>query len=75
MLLKKWRSRGRLSKYVFLETVCRKFRLSNCYFFVRVIDRDGNAINITMLPNDMVFYESHSLIHGVSNFLVIMVRV
>jgi len=32
----------------------------------RVIGRDGKAVNIMMEPSDMVFYESHSLIHGVS---------
>lgn len=27
-------------------------------------DRNGNAVNVTMQPGDMVLYESHSLIHG-----------
>jgi hypothetical protein len=31
---------------------------------LEVYDRLGNAVNITMEPGDMVFYESHSLIHG-----------
>eukprot|EP00934_Nitzschia_sp_Nitz4_P008895 Nitzschia sp. Nitz4//scaffold43_size134323//66673//68223//NITZ4_003301-RA/size134323-processed-gene-0.50-mRNA-1//-1//CDS//3329551954//8885//frame0 len=31
---------------------------------LEVYDRAGNAINVTMEPFDMVFYESHSLIHG-----------
>jgi prolyl 4-hydroxylase len=31
---------------------------------LEVYDRSGNAVNITMEPGDMVFYESHSLIHG-----------
>lgn len=31
---------------------------------LEVYGRDGNAVNITMEPFDMVFYESASLIHG-----------
>ena len=31
---------------------------------LEIYDRQGNAINITMEPGDMVLYESHSLIHG-----------
>lgn len=31
---------------------------------LEVYDRFGNAVNVTMEPGDMVFYESHSLIHG-----------
>jgi prolyl 4-hydroxylase len=31
---------------------------------LEVYDRLGEAINITMQPFDMLFYESHSLIHG-----------
>jgi prolyl 4-hydroxylase len=31
---------------------------------IEVIDRHGNAVNITMQPGDMVLYESHSLIHS-----------
>lgn len=31
---------------------------------LEVYDRFGNAVNVTMEPFDMVFYESHSLIHG-----------
>jgi len=31
---------------------------------LEVIDRQGNAVNVTMEPGDMVLYESHSLIHG-----------
>ena len=31
---------------------------------LEVIDREGNAVNVTMEPGDMVLYESHSLIHG-----------
>jgi len=31
---------------------------------LEVYDRNGHAVNITMEPGDMVFYESHSLIHG-----------
>ena len=31
---------------------------------LEVYDRQGNAVNITMEPGDMVLYESHSLIHG-----------
>jgi hypothetical protein len=27
---------------------------------------DGIATNITMLPGDLVLYESHSVLHGVS---------
>jgi hypothetical protein len=31
---------------------------------LEVYDREGNAVNVTMEPGDMVLYESHSLIHG-----------
>ena len=31
---------------------------------LEVIDREGNAVNVTMEPGDMVLYESHSLIHA-----------
>jgi len=31
---------------------------------LEVYDRDGQAVNVTMEPGDMVLYESHSLIHG-----------
>jgi prolyl 4-hydroxylase len=31
---------------------------------LEVIDRHGNAVNVTMEPGDMVLYESASLIHG-----------
>ena len=31
---------------------------------LEVYDRDGNAVNVTMAPGDMVLYESGSLIHG-----------
>jgi hypothetical protein len=31
---------------------------------LEVYDRDGNAVNVTMEPGDMVLYESGSLIHG-----------
>jgi len=31
---------------------------------LEVIGRDGKAHNVTMLPGDMVLYESHSLLHG-----------
>jgi len=31
---------------------------------LEVYGRDGLAVNITMLPGDMVLYESHSLLHG-----------
>jgi hypothetical protein len=31
-----------------------------------VIGHDGKATNITMLPGDLVLYESHSVLHGVS---------
>ncbi len=31
---------------------------------LEVYDRFGDAINVTMQPFDMVFYESHSLLHG-----------
>lgn len=30
----------------------------------RVINRNGNAVNITLQPGDMVLYEGHSTIHG-----------
>jgi len=33
-------------------------------WILEVFDRDGNAINVTMEPGDMVLYESGSLIHG-----------
>lgn len=31
---------------------------------LEVYNRDGQAVNVTMEPGDMVLYESHSLIHG-----------
>ncbi|KAI2501698.1 hypothetical protein MHU86_12766 [Fragilaria crotonensis] len=31
---------------------------------LEIYDREGNAVNVTMEPGDMVLYESHSLIHG-----------
>lgn len=31
---------------------------------LEVYDRNGNAVNVTMEPGDMVLYESGSLIHG-----------
>jgi len=31
---------------------------------LEVYDRNGNAVNVTMKPGDMVLYESHSLLHG-----------
>lgn len=31
---------------------------------VEVIAHDGTAHNISMLPGDMVLYESHSVLHG-----------
>ena len=31
---------------------------------LEVYDREGNAVNVTMEPGDMVLYESHSTIHG-----------
>jgi prolyl 4-hydroxylase len=31
---------------------------------LEVYGRDGIAVNITMVPGDMVLYESHSIIHG-----------
>ncbi|KAG7347910.1 ankyrin repeat domain protein [Nitzschia inconspicua] len=33
-------------------------------WLLEVYDRDGNAVNVTMEPGDMVLYESGSLIHG-----------
>ena len=33
---------------------------------LEVYGRDGQAVNITMVPGDMVLYESGTLIHGVS---------
>lgn len=33
---------------------------------LEVIGHDGIAVNITMEPGDLVLYESHSIIHGVS---------
>jgi prolyl 4-hydroxylase len=35
---------------------------------LEVYNREGNAVNVTMEPGDMVLYESGSLIHGVSWF-------
>lgn len=34
---------------------------------LEVIGHDGIAVNITMVPGDLVLYESHSIIHGVRN--------
>jgi len=31
---------------------------------LELVGHDGNAVNITMEPGDMVLYESHSVIHG-----------
>lgn len=31
---------------------------------LEVIGHDGKAYNVTMLPGDMVLYESHSILHG-----------
>jgi hypothetical protein len=31
---------------------------------LEVYDRQGKAVNVTMEAGDIVFYESHSLIHG-----------
>ena len=33
-------------------------------WLLEVIDREGNAVNVTMEPGDMVLYESGSLIHA-----------
>jgi hypothetical protein len=33
---------------------------------LEVIGHDGKAYNVTMLPGDLVLYESHSIIHGAS---------
>ena len=37
---------------------------------IEVYGHDGKAYNITMEPGDMVLYESHSIIHGMSKILV-----
>jgi hypothetical protein len=31
---------------------------------LEVIGHDGKAENVTMMPGDMVMYESHSVLHG-----------
>lgn len=36
---------------------------------LEVYDRQGQAVNISMVPGDMVLYESGTLIHGVSRVL------
>jgi hypothetical protein len=36
-----------------------------CHRPLEVIGHDGKATNITMLPGDLVLYESHSVLHGV----------
>lgn len=51
---------------------CLQCALSHLHH--RVIGRDGRAVNITMKPRDMVFYESHSLVHGVSFDCVLVLR-
>lgn len=33
---------------------------------LEVIGHDGKAHNVTMEPGDLVLYESHSILHGVS---------
>jgi prolyl 4-hydroxylase len=38
---------------------------------LEIYDRDGNAVNVTMEPGDMVLYESGSLIHGVSRLSIV----
>jgi hypothetical protein len=37
---------------------------------LEVIGHDGKAYNVTMEPGDLVLYESHSILHGVSNLIV-----
>jgi hypothetical protein len=36
---------------------------------LEVIGHDGKAANITMVPGDLVLYESHSVLHGVRSSL------
>ena len=43
-------------------------------WILEVFDRQGNAVNVTMEPGDMVLYESGSLIHGVSLSVVVSLR-
>lgn len=31
---------------------------------VEVISHDGKAYNVSMVPGDMVLYESHTVLHG-----------
>jgi len=44
--------------------------LTHIYIIVKrpleVIGHDGKAVNVTMEPGDLVLYESHSILHGVS---------
>jgi hypothetical protein len=37
-----------------------------------MLGHDGIAVNITMLPGDLVLYESHSILHGESVLLSFM---
>jgi prolyl 4-hydroxylase len=40
------------------------FTSLNIFRPLEVYGHDGKATNVTMLPGDMVLYESHSVIHG-----------
>lgn len=39
---------------------------------LEVIDREGKAVNVSMVPGDMVLYESGTLIHGVRLFVCLI---
>ena len=39
---------------------------------LEVIDREGKAVNVSMVPGDMVLYESGTLIHGVRHFVCLI---
>lgn len=38
---------------------------------LEVIGHDGKATNVTMEPGDMVLYESHSVLHGEFEFIIL----
>ena len=60
--LGRWKLSVSLSSYY--ENTNLYLWKSNHENFPRIPGRDGKAVNITMVPGDMVLYESHSIIHG-----------
>ena len=53
--------------YSVMRVDCLLFLLNSQFIYELFhIDREGKAINVSMVPGDMVLYESGSLLHGVS---------